>query len=106
MCLVVRSAYVSRHPAAVRDVVAVGAGPVPDLGGARTAARRGGLATTPRAGADLAAMPDVARERFAQQRCVLVVQVDLVRRAVQAERHGLGGFAAVEIVDQDDADFL
>ena len=73
-----------------------------DAGGRAAAALR----PRRRAAGDLAGVADVAAERLAQGGGVGVVEVDLVRRAVEAERDGLGGLGAVEIVDQDDVDLL
>ena len=43
---------------------------------------------------------DVVLQRLAQPSCVLLVQVDLVGRAIQAERDGLHGWPTSKVVDQ------
>jgi hypothetical protein len=51
-------------------------------------------------------VPDVTAERLAQGGGVALVEVDLVRRAVETEGDGLGGVAAVDVVDENDVDLL
>src|SRR3954454_9387256 len=107
MRVVVRRPYVGRHPAPVGDVVAVRARPVPDLPGAGSV-RRGSCGASPpaRGRTHLAAVADVAGERVAQLRRVLLVQVDLVGRAVETEGDGLRRLTPVDIVDENNVDLL
>src|SRR5688572_23802410 len=88
---------------AVGDLEAVGAGPVTDLAGTRALAGGCGGPTAVAAGrrADLAGVAHEGRQRVAQLRGVLLVEVDFVRRPVQPERHGLRRLGPVEIVHQD-----
>jgi hypothetical protein len=55
---------------------------------------------------DLAGMADVRRQRIAQTSGILVIHVNFVRRAVQTEGNRLGGTRAVDVVDQNNVDFL
>src|SRR4051812_22867830 len=104
---VVRRADLRGDPAALGDLEAVAARPVPDLLGARAVGGRRGLApAAARGGADLAAVPDVRRQGVAQLGGVVVVEVDLVRRAVETEGDGLGGLAAIEVVLENNVDLL
>src|SRR6476646_7192401 len=98
-------AHVGRDTAAVGHLLAVGAGPVADLAGARPDLGVA-LGAGRRTASGAAGRGDVARERVAQLRGVLVVEVDLVAPAVEAEGHGLGRLAAVEVVLEREVDFL
>jgi len=49
---------------------------------------------------------DVDRERVAQLGGVLLVEVDLIRRSVESERHRLGRLGTVEVVLENDVDLL
>src|SRR5215217_1107270 len=53
-----------------------------------------------------ARLADVLRERVAERLGVLGAQVDLVGDAVEGEGDGLVGRTAVDVVDEQDGDFL
>ena len=85
---VVRLLDVGGDATALGDVHALARGPLADLLGVRGAGRRGRgpSAAATGATADLAGVADVAAQGLAQGGGVLVVEVDLVRRAVETER--------------------
>ena len=51
-------------------------------------------------------MVEVSSKLFAELACVCGAQVDLVGGAVEAERHGLGSLAAIEIVYEQHLNLL
>src|SRR5258707_319979 len=53
-----------------------------------------------------ACMVEVSSKLFAELACVCGAQVDLVGGAVDAERHGLGSLAAIEIVYEQHLNLL
>src|SRR5699024_10236691 len=97
--VLVRLADGSRDAAAVRDVVALPAGPRTDSCGVSGAPA--GAAGAPGATAAHAArLLDPGGQVGAQRSCVLLGQVDLVGDAVEGEAHGLVRLGAIGIIDE------
>jgi hypothetical protein len=108
-----------RDPSSLCDLVAVGQCPgtyllvvFPAGGRGRTAAAGGGRCSRLAGGdpdppaADALTSFDVPREYVTQRLGVLIGQVDLVRHAIQRERHRLGRNPAIEVVNYLNENFL
>src|SRR5260370_14242162 len=94
-----------RNTAALAYLVAALPGPRPDLG-APLAPGAGPGAAAAASAAALARVIDVLRKILAELACVIGTQVDLVSRAVEAERHCLDGLTPIEIVDEQHLNLL
>src|ERR1700678_1020200 len=109
-CLVLRN-EIGRDPAAVLNVVAVLACPVPDFGRVQrrprtTASPAGGASSTASTAAHLACVGNVPAESGPELFRVLRVQVDLIFRTVESEAHGPLRRPAVNVVYEECCDLL
>jgi hypothetical protein len=98
----------SRHPAAVFYLDALGLGPLSDLGGVQPVRRSPASAASrpPGSAAGPAGSTDVAGQRIPQFLGMLGVQVDLIFRAVQPEADGSPGCTAVKVIYEQGLYFL
>src|ERR1700733_6487981 len=103
-CLVLRDDR-GRNAAALAYLVTALPCPRPDLGTALTTRASPSTATASAATA-LASVVDVLGKILAELARVIRTQGDLVDSAVEAERHGLGCLAPIEIVDEQHLNLL
>ena len=92
----------SGHLSAVLHVGTVRLGPLTNLGGVQLARRRPASTAggPPGITHGPAGRTHIARQRFAQRRGLLGVQVDLLLRAVQREADSPFSLAAIQVIDE------
>src|SRR6185295_6575780 len=98
-----------RNPAAVADLVTVFAGPLPNFTKIGFRGRRPRPTRTPTSAptaTDPTRVPYPRRHRLAQCLSICRGKINFVRHAVEGERHGLLGLAAVKVVDENNLHLL